>query len=331
MAALQARGEVLTVAALPWVAPVYRAIDGDPVVIELPFAHKRLDWTARREWGQRLKGQFDAAYVLPNSLKSALLPWFAGIPKRVGYRGESRWGLINRALANPGHRGPMVGFYLALAYAGERGLGAHDGVPSPSLRIPSGRLGSDLQALGLRCDGYWALAPGAEYGPAKCWPAEHYAQLAVRLHRESGLPVVLLGSGKESVLAEGIVASTVAAGLTVDAVRSLAGRTTLDQAMAVIAGARGVVSNDSGLMHVAAAFGRPQVAVFGSTSPEHTPPLNGRAAVVWLKQELALECSPCFERTCRFGHTRCLTEVSPDRVLSALWQRVNMPESAPAP
>ncbi len=332
LAALQARGEELTVAALPWVAPVYRAMTGWPSIIELPFAHRRLDWSARRELGRQLKGQFDAAYVLPNSLKSALLPWFAGIPKRVGYRGESRWGLINHALPNPGHRGPMVEFYLALAYAG-RGVvaGGADKAPSPSLWIEGDRLRSHLQALGLDHDGYWAMAPGAEYGPAKCWPADHYAQLAVRLHRESGLPVVLLGSGKESVLADGIVASTVAAGLPVDGVRSLAGRTTLDQALSVIAGARGVVSNDSGLMHVAAALGRPQVAVFGSTSPEHTPPLNRRAAVIWLQRELALDCSPCFERTCRFGHTRCLTEVTPDRVLSALSQQVNMPESPPAP
>jgi heptosyltransferase-2 len=89
-------------------------------------------------------------------------------------------------------------------------------------------------------------------------------------------------------------------------------------AMALIAGARGLVSNDSGLMHVAAAFGIPQVAVFGSTSPEHTPPLNPRAKVLWLKGELGLDCMPCFERTCRYGHTRCLVDVAPQRVEAAL-------------
>jgi heptosyltransferase-2 len=98
---------------------------------------------------------------------------------------------------------------------------------------------------------------------------------------------------------------------------ALAGQTAMD-AMALIAGARGLVSNDSGLMHVAAAFGIPQVAVFGSTSPEHTPPLNPRAQVLWLKGELGLDCMPCFERNCRFGHTRCLSEVAPQRVETAL-------------
>ena len=156
------------------------------------------------------------------------------------------------------------------------------------------------------------FAPGAEYGPAKCWPATHYAELARALHAAHSPPVLLLGSAKELALCESIAA------LAPGACRVLAGKTSLHDAMALIAASRGVVSNDSGLMHVAAAFGVPQVAVFGSTSPEHTPPLNPRAKVVWLKHEIGLECSPCFDRTCRFGHTRCLVEVAPTRVKSAL-------------
>ncbi len=330
MAALQARGERLTVAALPWVAPVYRAVGGEVEVLELPFAHKRLDWSLRREWGRRLRGRFDRAYVLPNSLKSALIPWMAGIPCRVGYRGESRWGLINSALPNPGHRGPMVDFYLALASLGESRASPVSPAPHPHLTIGGNRLTADLSAQGLVEDGYWVLAPGAEYGPAKCWPAEHYAKLACRLAGSAGMPVRLLGSGKEAALAEGIVAQAEALGAPAEAVRSLAGKTTLDQALSIVAGARGVASNDSGLMHVAAAFGRPQVAMFGSTSPEHTPPLNARAAVLWLKQEKGLDCSPCFERTCRFGHMRCLTEIDPERVERALRDRVDASSAAPA-
>jgi heptosyltransferase-2 len=156
------------------------------------------------------------------------------------------------------------------------------------------------------------MAPGAEYGPAKCWPAERFADAARALHAREGRPVVLLGSGKEAALCEAIAAQSQ------PACRVLAGKTSLLEAMALICGAAGVVSNDSGLMHVAAAFGVPQVAVFGSTSPQHTPPLNDRARVVWLKAELALECAPCFDRVCRFGHTRCLTEISAERVGQAL-------------
>jgi heptosyltransferase-2 len=124
--------------------------------------------------------------------------------------------------------------------------------------------------------------------------------------------VLLIGSAAEAALCAEIAAAAPGA------CRVLAGQVSLRDAMALIAAARGVVSNDSGLMHVAAAFGVPQAAVFGSTSPTHTPPLSRRARVVWLKDELQLDCMPCFDRTCRFGHTRCLVEVSPVRVEGAL-------------
>jgi len=138
--------------------------------------------------------------------------------------------------------------------------------------------------------------------------------LARTLHARDGLPVLLLGSSQEAPLCEQIAQAAPGA------CRVLAGSTSLLDAMALIASSRGVVSNDSGLMHVAAAFGVPQVAVFGSTSPEHTPPLNRRARVLWLKHELQLDCAPCFDRNCRFGHTRCLTQLEPQRVEAALAQ-----------
>jgi len=313
LARLAERGEQLTVAALPWVAPVYRAMPQVGDVIELPFAHGRLDWAARRRVAATLRGRFDAAYVLPNSLKSALIPWLAGIPKRIGYQGESRYVLLNHRLANPPGRPPMVAFYSALA-----------GAPAPAnqrpqLRFDAGVLDAAAASVGVQRGAYWAFAPGAEYGPAKCWPAEHYAVLARALAAAHGLPVLLLGSGKELALCEQIAQHADGA------CRVLAGKTPLLDAMALIAGSRGVVSNDSGLMHVAAAFGVPQVAVFGSTSPEHTPPLNPRARVLWLKEELQLDCAPCFDRVCRFGHTRCLTGVSPQRVETTLDETVTAP------
>ena len=310
LARLAARGEQLTVAALPWVAPVYRAMPQVVDVIELPFAHGRLDWAARRRLAAQLRGRFETAYVLPNSLKSALLPWLAGIPKRIGYQGEGRILLLNQRLPNPAGRPPMVAFYGALA-----GRSSSES-ERPLLRFDSSTLDRAVASVGVMRAAYWVFAPGAEYGPAKCWPAERYAELARDLHRRSGQPVLLLGSGKEAALCRQIAAQ--ANDESEGACRVLAGQTALLDAMALIAAARGVVSNDSGLMHVAAAFGVPQAAVFGSTSPEHTPPLNRRARVLWLKEELQLDCAPCFDRVCRFGHTRCLTGVSAARVGAAL-------------
>jgi heptosyltransferase-2 len=313
LARLAARGERVAVAALPWVAPVYRAIPHVAEVIELPFAHGRLDWAARRRLARAWRGRFDRAYVLPNSIKSALLPWLARIPERVGYRGEGRFGLLNRRLANAGGRPPMVAFYGALADAADpRDGGDAPMRETPRLAFADAEIDGALGTAGLRRGAYWVFAPGAEYGPAKRWPPARYAELARALHGSSGLPVVLLGSAAEAPLCAEIAAAAGAA------CRVFAGALPLVQAMALIAAARGVVSNDSGLMHVAAAFGVPQVAVFGSTSPLHTPPLSARANVLWLKDELGLDCMPCFERTCRYGHYRCLTSVSAGRVEAAL-------------
>jgi heptosyltransferase II len=310
MARLHARGDVISVAALPWVAPIYRAMPQVSEVIELPFAHGRLDWAKRRTVAASLKDRFDAALVLPNSIKAALIPWLARIPLRIGYQGEGRPWLLNHRLPNPSGRAPMVAFYSALLDKSAEAQSRP--TERPVLQFDAALLQRAGDAVGVQAQAYWVFAPGAEYGPAKCWPASHYAELARALFARHGQLVLLLGSGKEAALCEQI--ATAAPG----ACRVLAGKTSLIDAMALIAASRGVVSNDSGLMHVAAAFGLPQVAVFGSTSPEHTPPLNARAAVIWLKEELQLDCMPCFERVCRFGHTRCLTEVSAARVEAAL-------------
>lgn len=297
---LHARGERLTVGAVPWVAPVYRAMPQVDTVLELPFRHGGLQFKARRALGRELAGRFDTAYVLPNSLKSALLPFLASIPRRVGYLGEARVGLLTHRLKNPKDRPPMVAFYSALS--GEGGIGQD----RPRLELPAHEVDAVLRRHGLARGGYLVIAPGAEYGPAKRWP--HFGAFAARLDR----PVLLLGSAKEAPLCEEIRAQAP------DRCRNLAGQTSLLDAFALIAGAGHVVSNDSGLMHVAAAFGVPQVALFGSSSPLHTPPLNHQAQVVWLKQDPAyqppLDCAPCFQRECPLGHFRCLNDLSPERV-----------------
>ena len=304
---LHARGEQLSVGALPWVAPVYRAMPQVSEVIEFPFAHGGLQLKARRGIAAQIAGRFDTAYVLPNSLKSALLPLLAGIARRVGYLGEARVGLLTHRLKNPKSRPPMVAFYSALS--GETDLAGD----RPQLQLPPAELDAALAAHGLAAGSYFVFAPGAEYGPAKRWPAGHFAALAASFAQ----PVVLLGSAKEAPLCQEI-AQAAGTATCVD----LAGKTSLPQAFALIAGARSVVSNDSGLMHVSAAFGVPQLALFGSSSPRHTPPLNTRAQVLWLKDDPAyqppLDCSPCFERVCPLGHTRCLVDLSPERVLRVL-------------
>ena len=346
---LHMRGEVVTVAALPWVAPVFRAMGAVAAVIELPFQHGGLQWSARRAMARQLKGQFDRAYVGPNSLKSALLPWWAGIPVRIGYQGEARWGVLNRRLPNPprNQRPPMVGHYLALAQvdvpasmgpagAGDwaspvlgatsfqpgaaqdraMGLRAPRVDPRPRLQRSPAQMKATLHSLGLAAQAYVVMVPGAEYGPAKRWPAAHCSALA----RPLGRPTVPMAAAKEAPLCEGIAAPVNA--VQAQQVRNLAGQTDLLSAMDVMASARAVVSNDSGLMHVAAAFGVAQVALFGSSSPEHTPPLNPQAQVLWLARDdnytPALDCAPCFERQCPLGHTRCLNDISPERVRQAL-------------
>jgi heptosyltransferase-2 len=312
MRRLHARGERLTVGALPWVAPVYRAMPQVAEVIEFPFAHGGLQFKARTRLARQMRDRFDVAYVCPNSLKSALLPFLASIPKRVGYLGEARVGLLTHRLKNPpkGQRPPMVAFYSALS--GEADV-AQD---RPRLQLDAPEIDQALATIGLQRGGFHVFAPGAEFGPAKRWPATHFAKLATRLD----LPVVLLGAAKEHALCEEIAAPVNAAhtGKCVN----LAGQTSLMHAFCAIAAAKSMVSNDSGLMHVAAALGVRQVAIFGSSSPLHTPPLNDRAAVLWLKEDPAyqppLDCAPCFERVCPLGHTRCLVDVDAARVLSAL-------------
>jgi heptosyltransferase-2 len=303
---LHRRGERLVVGAIPSVAPVYRAMPQVSEVIEFPFSRGRIELRARRALAAQLQGRFESAYVLPNSLKSALLPFLASIPKRIGYLGEARIGLLTHRLRNPKKHPPMVAFYSALS--GEAGIE----LDRPQLALEAVAQDATLTALGLSRGAYCVFAPGAEYGSAKRWPTAHFAGLA----RLQALKVVLLGSPKEAELCAQIAAG--APGQCLD----LSGKTSLEQALQIIGAAAHVVSNDSGLMHVAAALGVPQVAIFGSSSPRHTPPLSDAARVIWLKDDPAyqppLDCAPCFERECPLGHTRCLHDVSAQRVLQAI-------------
>jgi heptosyltransferase-2 len=289
-----------------WSAPLLARMPEVAAVIENPFAHGQFDWDGRRALGRRLAGaDFSLAYVLPNSWKSALVPWFAGIPERIGYTGEARFVLLNRRF--PKSALPrLVDRYAALA-------GPTDGpTPKPRLISTPEQQRAAREALGLPLDGSPVVfCPGAEYGPAKRWPAHHFATLSRRIKENAAstnFPVWIVGSAKDAPVGEEIAALSEGTAL------NLCGRTTLEQAIDLIAGARAVVSNDSGLMHVAAALDRPLVALYGSSSPVYTPPLSSRATIL----SLGLECSPCFKRECPLGHLRCLEELTPERVASTL-------------
>jgi heptosyltransferase-2 len=274
----------------------------------MPLGHGRLGLGARFALGRRLRAErFDWAIVLPRAFKAALVPFWAGARRRTGYLGELRYGLLNDRRRDPGHGvARTVDRFVALA--------AEPGEPvppaqAPRLAVPPGRAAAALAALGLArpAGRLLALCPGAEFGPSKRWPVEHFAALA-RAYGERGWQVWLFGGPGDAPAAARIAAD--AGPGCVD----LAGRTALDQAVALLALADAVVSNDSGLMHVAAALARPQVALFGSSSPKVTPPLSDRASALWL----GLGCSPCFKRDCPLGHHKCLRELAPERAVRAL-------------
>ena len=287
-------GGRIDVLAPPWVAPVVKRMAEVDEVIQADLSHGVLQLRERWRLGRRLKARaYDQAIVLPNSWKSALTPFFADIPVRSGYVGEFRYGLLN--LNYRKEEGGMAEQYARLCEIPGKEIA--DPLPEPRLKAHPDKIAATKRKFTVP-GRYAVFCPGAEYGPAKRWP--HFRALAPRMDLE----VVLLGSPADTPAAEGVRG------------QNLVGRTTLDEAIDLIAGAAYVVTNDSGLMHVAAALDTPQVALFGSSSPARTPPRSARARVVWLKPE----CSPCFERVCPLGHFKCLNELPVEKVLSEIKQ-----------
>ena len=297
-------GLELDVLAPPWTLPVVRRMPEVRRAILNPFQHGEFRFFDRRRLGLELKRErYDQAIVLPNTLKSAFIPVFARIRKRTGYRGEMRWGTLNDVrLLDTRNLPLMAQRYAAL------GVGPHETLPRvlprPHLEVDDGSRRATLAALGLSgVTRAVALCPGAEYGPAKRWPPSYFAELARTLTHE-GDAVWLIGSAKDAEVAEDIVR------LSGGACLNLCGKTSLDQAIELLASVRLAVTNDSGLMHVAAAVDTPLIAIYGSSTPEHTPPMSPHASIL----KLDIPCSPCFERTCPLGHFKCMMLLKPDRV-----------------
>lgn len=302
-------GLILDVLAPAWTRPLHARMPEVSESFDTPFGHGELKLGARWKLGRQMaKRGYDQVIVLPNSLKSALLPLFSGIKTRTGWVGESRYGLLNDTrVLDPLVLPKMVERFAALAE--DAGQPLVRPVPFPHLvvndqvrHVSAAKLGFDLNQPMI------ALCPGAEYGPAKRWPSVHMATLA-RTLLARGFQVCIFGSAKDRDIADAILASA-------PQITDYCGKTSLAEAIDMMSLAKAVISNDSGLMHVAAALERPLVAIYGSSSPEFTPPLSANAKIVTLD----LECSPCFERTCPLGHMDCLNRLGPDKVLIALDQ-----------
>lgn len=301
-------GAKIDVLAPTWAAPLFSRMPEVARTIASPFVHGRFAAGQRYALGRRLAREaYDWALVLPNSWKSALPVFFAGIPRRTGYSGEARWGLLNDRRRLDESAYPL----LAERYAQlvePIGGDSTEPLPIPHLLSTPDQQRTARRALNLPETGQALIfCPGAEYGPAKRWPADHFAALATML-ATAEQPVWLIGSHKDAAIGKEIEAKTAGRAL------NLCGRTDLLQAIDLLAGAKAVVSNDSGLMHVAAALNRPLVALFGSSSPGYTPPLSPHARVASLK----LECSPCFKRECPLGHLRCLADLAPAKIAAML-------------
>ncbi len=297
-------GAQIDLLAPPWTAALLRQMPEVHEVIINPFPHGALKPLARYRLGRQLREKkYDQAIVLPNSLKSALVPLFADIPLRTGFIGEMRHGLLNDARKLDKQALPlMVERFAQLAEA--PGNDIQRPLARPQLHVSSAEKKNVLDKLGLTTERPVAVfCPGAEYGPAKRWPAPYFAELAQRL-RERGYTVWLVGSSKDKEIADSIIA------LGNSACHNLCGATDLADAIALLSCADLVVSNDSGLMHLAAALDRPMLALYGSSSPQFTPPLSDRAQVI----KLDLPCSPCFKRACPLGHFNCMMQLTPERV-----------------
>lgn len=293
--------------------------------IAMPLPRGKFGLMERIKLGLSLRSEgYDQAILLPNSWKSAIPPFFANIPVRTGYIGECRWGLLNDArkldkklltmtvqrfvaLGGPASESrPPVCPKPALTVSKERQQVVIDKfkLRLPDVESVSGRLAAYTPSLEIKI---LALCPGAEYGPAKRWPTEYYAEVA-RHKIDQGWQVWLFGSEKDKADAEQINSAT--SGLCID----FTGRTSLAEAVDLMSLANTVVSNDSGLMHVAAALDKKLVAIYGSSDPGFTPPLNDKAHII----SLNLDCAPCFKRECPLGHSHCLTGITPGRVLDDL-------------
>lgn len=300
---------IIDVAAPAWTLPLLERMPEVSEAIALPFKHGQLALGERISFGKSLKKRgYQQAIMLTNSLKSAVLPFAAGIPRRTGFLGEFRYGLVNDIRPLDKNILPRtVDRFMALGLEADQPLPKDP--PLPRLIANPDNALQTLQRLGHEVSKkpVLGLCPGAEYGEAKRWPAAYYAEVA-REALTQGWEVWLFGSDKDVPVTAEINQLTGVQCL------DLGGKTRLGEAIDLMSLTDAVVSNDSGLMHVAAALDKKLVSIFGSSDPYHTPPMSAQATILYLN----LECSPCFKRECPLGHLNCLMNIRPSKIISAL-------------
>ena len=291
-----------------WSEPILARMPEVTKTLVLPFGHGQFSLAGRWKLGRSLVNEgFTQAIVLPRSWKSALVPFAAKIPVRIGFLGEQRYGLLNdRRVLDKKLLDQTVKRYTAL------GLAAHETftpekVNFPKLEVDVAHQQAVFKSLGLSDKPTIALMPGAEYGPAKQWPLAYFRELAEKLVA-AGKQVWILGGAKDATAGAEIAAS----GLP--ELYNLCGKTQLADVVDLLAAAEAAVTNDSGLMHVAAAVGTKVHGIYGSSSPAYTPPLTTDKQIHYL----ALDCSPCFKRTCPLGHTNCLKQIGVEKVMESV-------------
>ncbi len=309
---------LIDVMAPTWCKPILERMPEVNQAIEMPLGHGDIDLFGRRRLGKQLKANnYTHAYICPNSAKSALIPWFAGIPTRTGWKGEMRYGLLNDLRPNKKSFQYMVERYVALAHPklemiDSKSLGGLENLPYPKLAINANIQQATFAKFSLSTKKpVLGLCPGAEFGPAKQWPFEHYASVANEMIKQ-GYQVWLFGSAKDKETTESI--KSLVGSNNQHCIFNLAGETSLIEAVDLLAACQTVVSNDSGLMHVAAAVGCHVVGVYGSTSPKYTPPLAKKVDIV----STDIECRPCFKRECPLGHLKCLKDLPATDVISKI-------------
>ncbi|KAB1459053.1 lipopolysaccharide heptosyltransferase II [Vibrio panuliri] len=305
----------LDVLAPAWCKPILERMPEIDHAIEMPIGHGQFNLKGRWQLARSLSKQgYTHAFILPNSAKSALIPFFARIQQRIGWKGEMRYGLLTDLRPDKRVFQYMVERYVALAHSQANMLNdvALNTCPRPQLLVDSSNQQAARQRLNLCSDRpVIGLCPGAEFGPAKRWPDRYYAQVAKHAISK-GFDIWLFGSAKDREVCELIRSQ-----LSIDDAKqcfNLAGDTSLIEAVDLLAACHTVISNDSGLMHVSAAVGCNIVAIYGSSSPQYTPPLTDKLKMVHTN----IECRPCFKRECPLSHLDCLNKLMPESVINAL-------------
>ena len=309
----QNQDNIIDVVAPRWSAPVLARMPEVRKMIEVDLPHGALLLSRRIQVGKDLRGQYDQAIVCPRTFKSALIPYFAEIPQRTAYRGEMRYGLVNdmRPL-DTSITYKSIDKYVNL------GSEVSSTIKVPHVQFPRLKVDTDKRHIAAQkldvneSKPFIALMPGAEYGPSKRWPAEYFGKLALKF-KHDGLNVYTFGSPKDNNIGEEI------AEYSNQAAKNLCGETSLEEVIDLLSLAKVAITNDSGLMHVAAAVDLPLVAIYGAITPEYTPPLSNKAEI----QYLNLDCSPCWEKECPYGHYNCLRNLEVNSVYESANRLLN--------